>query len=166
MWISGAIPSLLLLVAAYTATTFFYRNIRVDERLSQALVTVAQLMLIMLFGLLCSYAAAMIALPYRDAEMLAIDQWLGFDRTSYLRLFTDSPWKIHLANFIYLTMLPQLALAPLLLILTSRIGHLQRFVAAYGIALIATIAIFIFVPAVGAFRVFRSDAGPIRGAPR
>src|SRR5258708_9200582 len=51
-------PSLLLLAAAYVATTLFYRNIRFDERLSQALVAVAQLLLILLFGLLCSYAAA------------------------------------------------------------------------------------------------------------
>jgi membrane-associated phospholipid phosphatase len=147
-------PTLLLLVAAYVATTFFYRSIRFDERLSQALVAVAQLLLIMLFGLLCSYAAAVTAMPYRDAELLAIDQWLGFDRTSYLRLFTDSPWKVHLSNFIYLSMLPQLALTPFFLIITSRMEHLQRFVAAYGIALISTIAIFVFVPAVGAFVYF------------
>jgi hypothetical protein len=35
-------PTLLLLVAAYIATTFFYRSIRFDERLSQALVAVAR----------------------------------------------------------------------------------------------------------------------------
>ena len=112
-------PTLLILVAAYAATIFFYRSIRFDERLSQALVAVAQLLLIMLFGLLCSYAAAVTAMPYRDAELLAIDQWLGFDRTSYLRVFTDSPWKVHLSNFIYLSMLPQLALTPLFLIMTN-----------------------------------------------
>ena len=128
-------PTLLLLVAAYAAITFFYRSIRFDERLSQALVAVAQLLLILLFGLLCSYAAAVTATPYRDAELLAIDKWLGFDRTSYLRVFTDSPWKVHLSNFIYLSMLPQLALTPLFLIITNRMEHLQRFVAAYGIAL-------------------------------
>lgn len=147
-------PTLLLLVAAYAAITFFYRSIRFDERLSQALVAVAQLLLILLFGLLCSYAAAVTAMPYRDAELLAIDKWLGFDRTSYLRVFTDSPWKVHLSNFIYLSMLPQLALTPLFLIITNRMQHLQRFVAAYGIALISTIAIFVFVPAVGAFVYF------------
>jgi membrane-associated phospholipid phosphatase len=147
-------PTLLLMVSAYIATTFFYRSIRFDERLSQALVTVGQLLLMMLFGLLCSYAATVTAMPYRDAELLAIDQWLGFDRTGYLRVFTDSPWKVHLSNLIYLSMLPQLALTPLFLILANRMEHLQRFVAAYGIALISTIAIFVFVPAVGAFVYF------------
>jgi membrane-associated phospholipid phosphatase len=147
-------PILLPLAAAYIATMFFYRSIRFDERLSQALVAVAQLLLIMLFGLLCSYAAAVTTMPYRDAELLAIDQWLGFDRAGYLRVFTDSAWKIHLSNLIYLSMLPQLALTPLFLIIANRMEHLQRFVAAYGIALISTIAIFVFVPAVGAFVYF------------
>jgi membrane-associated phospholipid phosphatase len=40
------------------------------------------------------------------------------------------------------------------LITTSRIIRLQRFIAAYGVALISTIAIFVFVPAVGAFVYF------------
>jgi membrane-associated phospholipid phosphatase len=147
-------PTLLTLVAAYAATTFFYRSIRFDERLSQALSTVAQLLLIVVFGLLCSYAAAVTAMPYRDAELLAIDQWLGFDRTSYVNFFTDSPWKVHLSNFVYLAMLPQLAIVPLALIITSRMEQLQRFIAAYGIALISTIAIFVLVPVVGAFVYF------------
>jgi membrane-associated phospholipid phosphatase len=147
-------PILLLSAGGYAAATLFYRNIRVDERLSQVLVTVAQLLLILLFGLLCSYAAAVTAMPYRDAQLLAIDQWLGFDRASYLRLFTDSAWKIRVSNAVYLSMLPQLALVPLCLFVTNRMEHLQRFVAAYGIALMATVAIFILVPAVGAFVYF------------
>jgi membrane-associated phospholipid phosphatase len=147
-------PTLLILIAAYAATTFFYRFIRFDERLSNALTAVAQLLLIVLFGLLCSYAATVIGMPYRDAELLAIDQWLGFDRRSYVNLFTDSPWKVHLSNFVYLAMMPQLAVVPLALILTSRMQQLQRFIAAYGIALISTIAIFVLVPAVGAFVYF------------
>jgi membrane-associated phospholipid phosphatase len=147
-------PTLLILVAAYSAAIFFYRSIRFDERLSQALTTVAQLLLIVVFGLLCSYAAAVTAMPYRDAELLAIDQWLGFDRTSYVNLFTDSPWKVRLSDLIYLAMLPQLAMVSFALIIASRMARLQRFIAAYGVALISTVAIFVFVPAVGAFVYF------------
>jgi membrane-associated phospholipid phosphatase len=146
--------TLLILVAGYAAITFFYRIIRFDERLSQALTTVAQLLLIVIFGLLCTYAAAVMAMPYRDAELLAADQWLGFDRTSYVKFFTASLWRAHLSDFIYLAMLPQLAIVPFALIVTSRMEQFQRFVAAYGIALISTIAIFVFVPAVGAFVYF------------
>jgi hypothetical protein len=62
--------------------------------------------------------------------------------------------EIRLTDSIYLYMLPQLALVPAVLIFSARIERLQRFVAAYGIALFATVAIFVFMPAVGAFVYF------------
>lgn len=147
-------PSLAIIVVAYASVAVFYSFIRFDERLSRALTTVGQLMLLMLFGILCTYAATKVAMPYRDAELLAVDQWLGFDRTSYLQLLTDRPWKILLTNCIYLAMLPQLALVPLVLTMVGRVELLQRFTVAYGLALCMTTAIFVFVPAVGAFVYF------------
>jgi hypothetical protein len=53
-----------------------------------------------------------------------------------------------------MSMLPQLAIVPLVSIITSQIERLQRFIAAYCIALILRIGIFAFVPAVGAFVYF------------
>lgn len=147
-------PSLVILVVAYVAVAVFYSFIRFDERLSQALSTVGQLMLIMLFGILCTYPATRVALPYRDAELLAVDQLLGFDRTNYVHLLTDSHWKIFLTNCIYLAMLPQLALVPVILVMAGRVELLQRFAVAYGLALCMTTLIFVFVPAVGAFVYF------------
>jgi hypothetical protein len=137
--------------AGYAAVIAFYRYVRPDERLSEALTAVAQLLIIVILGLLLSYAATTIAMPYRDAQLQAIDLWLGFDRASYVRFFTDQPWKIQLSDFVYLLMLPQLAIIPLAMIVTGRIERLQRFIAAYGVALVMTIAIFVLVPAVGAF---------------
>src|SRR5882672_1158528 len=61
-------PTLLAAGACYTGVAWFYSCIRPDERLARALTTVAQLFLILLFGLLLSYAATAIAMPYRDAE--------------------------------------------------------------------------------------------------
>ncbi len=142
---------LLAMAIGYTGVAWFYNRVRPDERLYRALTTVAQLYLILLLGLLLSYAAAAIAMPYRDAELLVIDQWMGFDRATYVNFLTDRPWKVQLSNFVYLSMLPQLAIVPLALILANRIERLQQFVLAYGIALTATIGIFVFVPAVGAF---------------
>jgi hypothetical protein len=89
-------PSLAMIVVAYATVAVFYSFIRFDERLSQALTTVGQLMLMMLFGTLCTYAATKVAMPYRDAELLAVDQLIGFDRMKYVHLLTDSPWKIFL----------------------------------------------------------------------
>jgi membrane-associated phospholipid phosphatase len=143
--------ALLVECAGYAAIVAFYRYVRPDERLSEALTAVAQLFIILMLGLLLTYAATTIAMPYRDQQLQAIDTWLGFDRASYVRFFTDQPWKIRVSDFVYLIMLPQLAIVPLVMIVTNRIERLQRFIAAYGVALIMTIAIFVFVPAVGAF---------------
>lgn len=143
--------ALLVECAGYAALIAFYRYVRPDERLSEALTAVAQLFIILLLGLLLTYAATTPAMPYRDAQLQAIDTWLGFDRASYVRFFTDQPWKIRISDFVYLIMLPQLAIVPLVMIVTGRIERFQRFIAAYGVALIMTIAIFVFVPAVGAF---------------
>ncbi|MGA7804869.1 phosphatase PAP2 family protein [Bradyrhizobium sp.] len=147
----GSNRPLLAMAIGYTSLAWFYHRVRPDERLYRVLTTVAQLVLILVLGLVLSYAAAVMAMSYRDAELLAIDRWLGFDRASYVHVFTDQPWKIHLSNFIYLSMLPQLAFVPLVLVVANRIERLQQFVMAYGLALAATIAIFVFVPAVGAF---------------
>jgi membrane-associated phospholipid phosphatase len=147
-------PMLLVVASLYGAAIWFYSFIRRDERLVQPLIAAAQLFLILLTGLLLSYAVATLAPPYRDAELLAIDQWLGFDRPSYVALLTNQPWKERLCNLVYLSMLPQVAVTPFALIFTNRIERLQWFAAAYGLALVATIAIFTFMPAVGAFVYF------------
>jgi len=147
-------PAFLAVGAGYAAVAFLYNRIRSSERLAMALTAVAQLVLMMLFGILLSYAVTTIDLPYRDAELLALDRWLGFDRTSYVGFFTDQPWKMHATDLVYFAMLPQLAIVPLLLIITDRIERLQQFVAAYCIALVVTVAIFLLVPAVGAFVYF------------
>ena len=147
-------PAFLAVGAGYAAVAFLYSRFRSSERLAMALTAVAQLVLMMLFGILLSYAVTTIDLPYRDAELLALDRWLGFDRTSYVGFFTDQPWKMHATDLVYFAMLPQLAIVPLLLIITDRIERLQQFVAAYCIALVVTVAIFVLVPAVGAFVYF------------
>jgi len=143
--------TLLVVASIYGGAIWFYSRIRRDERLVRPLITVAQLFLILITGLLLSYATTVVGLPYRDTQLLGVDQWLGFDRTSYVTLLTNQPWKVGVCNFVYLSMLPQLAVVSFVLIFTSRTERLQWFVAAYGLALIVTIAIFIFVPAVGAF---------------
>ncbi len=147
-------PMLLVASSLYSVAIWFYSFIRRDERLVQPLITVAQLFLVLLTGLLLSYAVTTLAPPYRDAQLLAIDQWLGFDRPSYVDLLTNRPWKVRVCDLVYLSMLPQVAVVPFALIFTHRIERLQWFAAAYGLALVATIVIFTFMPAVGAFVYF------------
>jgi hypothetical protein len=39
-----------------------------------------QLVIVVVMGIVPSDAASSVTLPYRDAELLAMDRWLGFER--------------------------------------------------------------------------------------
>src|SRR5262249_38266146 len=78
-------------------------------------------------GIVITFPAAVPALPYRDAELYVIDQWLGFDRRAYVDLVRHQAWLVTAVNIVYQTMQPQLALVPLALFLAGRLGRLQRF---------------------------------------
>jgi hypothetical protein len=146
-----ASPAILVLVAISAAGAFFYSRIRPDAQLANALSGLIQLILIVVVCAILTYPAAKAGLSYRDATFYQLDQWLGFDRAAYLRAFTDLRWKQKLCDSVYLSMLPEMAVIPLVLILARRTDRLQRFIAAYGLALAVTTVIFIFAPAVGAF---------------
>lgn len=146
-----ASPAILAPVAIFAAGAWFYSRIRPHAGLANALSGLIQLLLVVMICAVLTYPAAKAGFPCRDAMFFQLDQWLGFDRAAYLRAFTDLPWKRRLCDSVYLSMLPEMAVIPVVLILARRTDRFQRFIAAYGLALVATTAIFIFAPAVGAF---------------
>jgi membrane-associated phospholipid phosphatase len=145
---SGA--SLFVFGIGYAALACFYSTLRPEPRIAIAIITTGQLFLLLFIGVLLTYAATAVALPYRDAELLMLDRMIGFDRETY-RAFTQiHPLFSEALNIAYLTIQPQTALVPLALIVMNQIGRLQVFVMAFGLAIITTAAISIFVPAVSA----------------
>lgn len=144
-------PTVFILIAVLLAINWFYRSVRPDPRLRIATEIAAQVLLILLFGILLTYAAIAVASPYRDAELHFIDQLLGFDRRTYLDFFMVRPWLTDLMDFAYLSLLPQFALVPLVLSVSGQMVRLHTLLLATGIALILTSAIAVFLPAVNAF---------------
>jgi membrane-associated phospholipid phosphatase len=134
----------------YAAAAFFYRYIRGDRQIADMLIVIAQLFLTLLLGLLLTYAASAAALPYRDAELSAIDLWLGFHRDSYIGAINSVPGLGAVLDAAYLSIQPQTALVPLALLLVRQMPRLQSFVLALGISLLATNFIAVFLPAVDA----------------
>lgn len=114
------------------------------------LIVVAQLFLTLLLGLLLTYAASAVALPYRDAELSAIDHWLGFHRASYISAIDSVPGLRAILDAAYLSIQPQTALVPLALLLTRQMPRLQGFVLTLGISLLVTNLVAVFLPAVDA----------------
>jgi len=141
---------LVAIMLIYAVAALFYLHIRRDRRIASMLVVVAQLFLTLLLGLLLTYAASAAALPYRDAELSAIDLWLGFHRAAYVNAIHSVPGLNAVLDAAYLSIQPQTALVALALLLAGQLPRLQSFVLALGISLAATILIAVFIPAVDA----------------
>ncbi len=145
-------PFIFPALAVPFAIGWYYSSIRPDYRLKTVATSAGQLFLILLCGILLTYAAMATDFPYRDAELYAIDQFLGFDRQAYLSFFNSRPWLQSAAAFAYLSFLPQFALVPpLLLFFSDQTKRLQILIFAFGGALILTSAISALVPAVDAY---------------
>ena len=119
-------PCLPLAIIGLLAASFFYRYRRPNLHLSAVTEAAAQMLLILLFGILLTYAAMTANFPYRDAALYAIDQALGLDRRAYLDFVNNRPLLAELAGYSYLSLLPQFALVPMILMVANQLPHLRR----------------------------------------
>ena len=144
-------PALFMFLGMLFAANCFYRLWRPEPHLQAVTEAAGQILLILLFGILLSYAAVAAGLPYRDVELDLADKALGFDRSAYLGFFAHRPWLAWIIGIGYLTLLPQFAFVPLVLFSAKQHHRLQSMILAFGFALLATVAISIFTPSVTAF---------------
>ena len=138
------------LVSGYVFLTIHCRFVRQNAEETRALIGFGQLVTVIIMGIMLSYAASAVPLPYRDAELYAIDRWLGFERETYLAFLKRNDGLRHVLTFAYGTTLLQNILVLLVAIAARRIELLQSYIIAFSIALIATVAIAIFIPAANA----------------
>ncbi|MGA8078044.1 MAG: phosphatase PAP2 family protein [Xanthobacteraceae bacterium] len=144
-------PSLLAAVGLAVGISQFYRRIRPDPRIYAITEATTQILLILLFGILLTYAAVTADFPYRDADLYAIDNALGFDRRAYLDFFNHRPWLAQTTSVAYFSMLPQFALVPVLMFVCNRFERLQQMILAIAVALLMTALISVFTPSLTAF---------------
>jgi hypothetical protein len=143
-------PALLATIAAYAGVAAFYRTVRADPRLYASLEAAGQMLLVLLLGLMLTYAAACSPLPARDALFDALDHAaghaMGLDRRAYFAAIVDSDVLRKLSGYVYLTIQPQIVLVPFALIVAGHVRRLQTFTLAFGMALMTTIAIAALLP--------------------
>jgi len=144
-------PSLLLSISGILAFSFFYRYWRPNPHLRALTEVAAQFLLILIFGLLLTYAAVAVKFPYVDADLYAIDNALGFNRQAYLKFFADRPWLSRIVEFAYFSMLPQFALVPVVIFFAKKFERVQRMTMAVAIALLITVLVSVFTPSLTAF---------------
>ncbi len=143
------LPSLVVVVAISAPVALFYRVLRPDPGIFYSAESITQIFLISILGALLAYGAAAAALPYRDAELLAADRWLGFHPRAYLDFIYAHPVLVMLFPLVYLSMVYQPAIVFIVLTLTRRISRLHDFAVALVASLVITIAIFALFPARG-----------------
>lgn len=150
-------PTIPAAIAGCVAVTSFYRFFRPDPAIVYATELITQILLIIFLGELLAYGAAASRLPYRDAELLAADRWLGFDLQAYLGFVNSRPRLALLSLIAYMTMLWQAPIVFVVLSLTRRVERLQGFAVSLVVSLLITIVIFALFPALGWYGYLRIE---------
>jgi len=150
--VAFAIPAAIAVALAMTAYLYaFAKADRADPKLIFPLGTIAQLLLVATIMGPLTYVVGAANWPLQDRALLAIDRALGMDPELIARYVNDRDWLATLLLRGYgLIKWPLLGI-PIVLTLTSRLVRLQLFVFAFSLALIVTVAISAFMPAIGTY---------------
>lgn len=135
------------IISGYAFLTIYYRFIRQRPGVARPLIGFGQLFTVVLMGIMLTYAASAVPLPYRDAELHAIDRWLGFDRDAYIAFLRRNEGLRDVLTFSYCTLMLQNFLVLLVTIVARRIDRLQAYIIAFAIAVTATAMIGSVIPA-------------------
>jgi hypothetical protein len=140
-------------VAVYTA--FAYYNAKAPHRRDPQVVYVlgctGQIVFATVILAPLSYIAAAANLPLQDANLQAIDQALGFNWLAYVEFVNARPLLAEWLTLGYTMIQWPIFLIPVVLAAAGRYQRLQEFILAFALALIATVVVSIFVPAIGVF---------------
>jgi len=150
--VAFAIPIAIAVALALTAYLYaFAKADRADPKLIFPLGTISQLLFVATIMGPLTYVAGAANWPLQDHALLAIDRALGMDPELIARYVNDRDWLAELLLRGYgLIKWPLLGI-PIVLTLTSRLVRLQLFVFAFSLALIVTVAISTFIPAIGTY---------------
>jgi membrane-associated phospholipid phosphatase len=139
-----------VLLTSYVFLTVYVSFVRPNAELARVLICFGQLVVVILMGLLLTYAASAVPLPYRDAELHAINRWFGFDRANYLAFLRRHDALHDVLSFAYNSMMKQNILVLVAAILTWRLDRLRLYIIAFAVAVTATAIIGGCIPAVNA----------------
>ena len=152
-------PDMMAYVPGYIFLIVYCRLIWRKIEVARMLIAVGQLAIVIIMGLMLSYAASSVPLPYRDAELLALDRWLGFERDAYMAFLKQHPDLREVLYFAYTTIMHQTLLVCLIPLITRRVDRLQAYIIAFAFAVTATAVIASFIPAANA--LIYVDKAPI-----
>jgi membrane-associated phospholipid phosphatase len=147
-----AIP--LGIAAALALTVYLYAFAKADQadpKLIFSLGAISQLFFVVIIMGPLTYVTGVANWPLQDHTLLAIDRALGMDPEMIARFVNDHDWLGALLLRAYGLIKLMLLAVPVALTLTMRLVRLQVFVFAFSVALIITVVISTFVPAIGTY---------------
>lgn len=158
----ASLTVLIVPFAALGVTWWAYSTVRPDARVRGMAEGFVQILLVLIFGTVMSYAAIALSFPLVDDQLLAIDTALGIDRRIYLDFFAGHRLLHNALVLAYFTLMPQFVVVPVVLFFANQMQRLQQFTFAAGLTLFATVLISVFMPALSTTYL---DLGLPVGAP-
>jgi membrane-associated phospholipid phosphatase len=147
-----AIPTAI--AAALAVTVYLYAFAKADQadpKLIFSLGAISQLFFVVIIMGPLTYVAGVANWPLQDHALLAIDRAMRMDPEVIARFVNDRDWLGGLLLRGYGLIKIMLLAIPIALTLTLRLVRLQVFVFAFSVALIITVVISAFIPAVGTY---------------
>jgi hypothetical protein len=125
-----------------------------STRLAATLLCVAELIALEIFATIFNYLAIRIGFPMADADFARWSQVFGFDWLSYNDFIMSRPWLTITLHLLYLSSVPQILIAVLVLGFTGRLATLLEFVVVLSLTSIATVVIGALLPGLGAHHFY------------
>lgn len=138
-----------LVSALLISVSWFYRGIRKDANLAQALMSAAQIIAFAAVGAPLSYVAASAAFPLWDVDLAALDHRLGLDWMAWLAAMNAAPILHAILAFAYGSFAVQTTAIVIVLAIAGHALRVRIFILSFMLATLVTIAISIVMPAQG-----------------
>jgi membrane-associated phospholipid phosphatase len=147
----GLVAAMAVFLTLIVYAHALLRGEAADPKLIFWLGTTAQVIIITAIVGPLSYIANALDWPLRDQTLLFIDRALGLDPEPIATFVNNHQWLAKCLDVGYGFIKWPLLGVPIVLAMTLRLIRLQQFILALNIALAGTIAISIFVPAIGTY---------------
>lgn len=136
----------------------FYATRRIDPPVSHLMRETAHLVAFTAVAAVLSYLAAAANRPLVDEWLVLADGLFGFDWEGYVGFVNERPGLGAISSAIYMSTLPQVAVAAILLPMIGLTDRSREFVLAVMFAALIAILVSAILPSAGALAYYRPDA--------
>ena len=126
----GGLASLATACAATLSAAFFYRRVRIDEKIVVTCVAITQALLFTGVASVLSYLLAREGGPLWDPTLQSWDKSIGFDWLAYVHFVDARGWLVLPYRLAYASLIPQVIVVIIALGLRGRVYQLRVFLAA------------------------------------